>query len=68
MEGRDARYILGFCISVLTAVLLQCMEMQMGGVVLSVLMEPDILDCTQGAASFVQQELLDISELYRCEK
>jgi len=38
------------------------------GVVLSVLMEPDILDCTQGAASFVQQELLDISELYRCEK
>ncbi len=38
------------------------------GVVLSVLMEPDILDCTQGAASFVQQGLLDISELYRCEK
>ena len=37
MEGRGARYILGFCISVLTAVLLQCMEMQMGGVVLSVL-------------------------------
>lgn len=38
------------------------------GVVLSVLMEPDILDCTQGAASFVQQELLSIGELYRCEK
>lgn len=38
------------------------------GVVLSVLMEPDILDCTQGAASFVQQELLSIEELYRCEK
>ncbi len=41
---------------------------QVMGVVLSVLMEPDILDCTQGAASFVQQGLLDISELYRCEK
>ena len=41
---------------------------QMMGVVLSVLMEPDVLDCTQGAASFVQQGLLSINELFRCEK
>ena len=40
---------------------------QISGVVLSLLMEPDVLDCTQGAASFVQQGVLKASDIYRCE-
>ena len=40
---------------------------QVTGVVLALLMEPDMLDCTQGAASFAQQGLLPVSDLYRCE-
>ena len=38
MEGRGARYVIGYCVTVLTAVLLWCLRQELGGVVMDVLL------------------------------
>jgi len=37
MEGKGARYVIGYCLTVLVAILLRCLYTDMGGVVLGVL-------------------------------
>ena len=37
MKGSRARYIIGYCVTVLTGVLLQCLYQEMGGVAMGVL-------------------------------
>ena len=38
MEGRGARYVIGYCVAVLTAVLLWCLRQELGGVVMDILL------------------------------
>ena len=38
MEGKGARYVMGYCVSVLTAVLLWCLRQELGGVVMEILL------------------------------
>ena len=52
MEGKGARYVIGYCVAVLTAILLRCMYMEMCGVVLSLLVPINGSALEQGKLCF----------------
>ena len=52
MEGRGARYVIGYCVTVLTAVLLWCLRQELGGVVMDVLLPVNGSAWEQGKLCF----------------
>ena len=52
MEGRGARYVIGYCVTVLTAVLLWCLRQELGGVVMDVLLPKNGSAWEQGKLCF----------------
>ena len=52
MEGKGARYVIGYCVTVLTAVLLWCLRQELGGVVMDVLLPRNASPWEQGKLCF----------------
>ncbi len=48
MEGKNARYFLGFCVTVVTGILLQCMQWEMPGPLMSVFVPVSMSPWEQG--------------------
>ena len=52
MEGKGARYVIGYCVTVLTAVLLWCVQQETEGIVLRVLLPINASPWEQGKLCF----------------